>query len=63
MHTIPHSIFAPASNRPNPGRVLQEALRNEASRKQQRREWWSGAFANGAIFLAVVLGTIAVAIK
>ena len=62
MRPIPHTIFAPACNRPKPGTVLREAIAAEDNRKAQRWESTANAAAHAMIFFAIVLGTIALAI-
>lgn len=62
MNRIPHTIFAPACNRPKPGTVLREAIAAEDNRKTQRWETAANITAHAMTFLLIVLGTIALAI-
>ena len=62
MNQIPHTIFAPASHRPNPGQVMREAIDRENSRKMERREAVKSSASHAFIFVLVVLGTIALAV-
>ena len=62
MNQIPHTIFAPASHRPNPGQVMREALNSKDARRMERREAAKSAGSHAFIFVLVVLGTVALTI-
>ena len=65
MQQIPHTNNG-TGPRPTAATVLREAITREDARQARRHRLWeaaAGATAHAAIFLAIVLGTIALAVR
>ena len=62
MNKIPHTIFAPASHRPNPGQVMREAINRKDARKWEWRDSILTAASHAAIFIMIVLSVVAMSL-